>query len=401
MGSGKRHKRNVLHLIGSFHQGGSELQAVQLARWLQEDGRYRVHLACFDRSGALLDTIGEGTRGSIQHYPMTSFISPGAFKQVVRFAAYLRASEVAIVQTHDFYTNVFGMAGAALARVPVRIAARRETGGFRSPAQLRVERRAYRLAHAIVANAEAVKAQLVSEGVPAGKVTTVYNGLNLGRVAAGAEVPRAEALAALGLPPDAGRRFVTIVANLHHPVKDHSTFLRAARQIHAAVPEAAFVLAGEGELTGPMRALAAELGISRETFFIGRCGSVGELLAVSDVCVLSSKAEGFSNSILEYMAAARPVVATDVGGAREAVVEGETGHLVRPGDDEALAARVISLLRDPGRARAMGERGRKVVGEKFSSGAQLERTLGLYERLLTKAQPGSARLVESVRREGA
>ncbi len=401
MGSGKRHKRNVLHLIGSFHQGGSELQAVQLARWLQEDGRYRVHLACFDRSGALLDTIGEGTRGSIQHYPMTSFISPGAFKQVVRFAAYLRASEVAIVQTHDFYTNVFGMAGAALARVPVRIAARRETGGFRSPAQLRVERRAYRLAHAIVANAEAVKAQLVSEGVPAGKVTTVYNGLNLGRVAAGAEVPRAEALAALGLPPDAGRRFVTIVANLHHPVKDHSTFLRAARQIHAAVPEAAFVLAGEGELTGPMRALAAELGISRETFFIGRCGSVGELLAVSDVCVLSSKAEGFSNSILEYMAAARPVVATDVGGAREAVVEGETGHLVRPGDDGALAARVISLLRDPGRARAMGERGRKVVGEKFSSGAQLERTLGLYERLLTKAQPGSARLVESVRREGA
>ena len=396
-----RHRINVLHLVGSFHQGGSELQAVQLARLQHEDGRCRVHLACFERGGVLLDAVGGAGRGGIEQYPMTSFYSPGALRQVVRFARHLRANDIAVVQTHDFYTNVFGMAGAALARVPVRVAARRETAGFRSPAQLRVERRAYGLAHAVVANAEAVKARLVGEGVPAAKVTVVYNGLDMGRVNAGAGVPRAEALAALGLPADAGRRYVTIVANLRHPVKDHPTFLRAAQQIRAAVPEAAFVLAGEGELTEPMRALAAELGISRETFFIGRCGRVGELLAVSDVCVLSSKAEGFSNSILEYMAAARPVVATDVGGAREAVVEGETGHLVRPGDDVALAARVISLLRDPGRARAMGGRGRKVVEERFSSGAQLERTLGLYERLLTKAQPGAARLVESVRREGA
>jgi glycosyltransferase involved in cell wall biosynthesis len=119
------------------------------------------------------------------------------------------------------------------------------------------------------------------------------------------------------------------------------------------------------------------------------------------VCVLSSKAEGFSNSILEYMAAGRPVVATDVGGAREAVVEGETGYLVRPGDDEALAARIVSLLGEPERARAMGARGRQVIEEKFSGDAQLERTLELYESLLTKAYAGPARLLESVSREGA
>lgn len=401
MGNGEWSQRNVLHLVGSFHQGGSELQAIQLARWLHEDGHYRVHLACFDRSGALLDAAVGAMWSEIQHYPMTSFSSPGALRQVVRFASYLRANGIAVVQTHDFYTNVFGMAGAALARVPVRIAARRETAGCRSPAQLRVEHWAYRLAHSIVANAEAVKAQLVSEGVPAGKVTTVYNGLDMERIAAGTDVPRDEALAGLGLPADAPRRFVTIVANLRHPVKDHPTFLRAARRVHAAVPGAAFVLAGEGELIEPMRALAAELGISRETFFIGRCQRVAELLAVSDVCVLSSKAEGFSNSILEYMAAGRPVVATDVGGAREAVIEGETGHLVASGDDEALAARVVSLLREPERARAMGARGREVVEEKFSSAAQIERTLSLYERLLAKAQAGSAHLAGRVGREGA
>ena len=114
--------------------------------------------------------------------------------------------------------------------------------------------------------------------------------------------------------------------------------------------------------------------------------SVAELLAASDVCVLSSRAEGFSNAILEYMAAARPVVATDVGGAREAIVEGETGHLVPAGDDERLAARVSALLRDPARAREMGERGRERVAQQFSCAAQLARTEALYERLLAPAQ---------------
>lgn len=146
----------------------------------------------------------------------------------------------------------------------------------------------------------------------------------------------------------------------------------------------------------PMRALAAEQELAEHAFFTGRCADVARLLAVSDVCVLSSRAEGFSNSILEYMAAARPVVATDVGGAREAVVEGETGHLVSSGDDAALAGRVIDLLREPERARAMGRRGRRMVEEKFSCAAQLERTEALYDRLLARSQPRLIRRIESV-----
>ena len=124
------------------------------------------------------------------------------------------------------------------------------------------------------------------------------------------------------------------------------------------MPESAFVLAGEGELVDQVRALAAQLGLEHDAHFIGRCARISELLAISEVCVLSScGVEGFSNSIIEYMAAARPVVATDVGGAREAVTEGETGYIVAPGDDIAMADRIISLLQEPEKARAMGERG--------------------------------------------
>jgi len=192
-----------------------------------------------------------------------------------------------------------------------------------------------------------------------------------------------ELLRSLNLPVTGERQFVTIVANLRLKVKDQATFLRAAQRVRAVAPHAAFVLAGEGEFLTPLRALAVELGIDKDTFFLGRCDRVADLLAVSDVCVLSSRAEGFSNAILEYMAAARPVVTTDVGGARELVSEGESGYLISPGDDKAMAQRIISLLKDPKRALAMGSSGRTIVAEAFSCEAQLERVEGIYERLLT------------------
>ena len=373
---------NVLHLVHGFYEGGSERQAVQLVRLLAASGRYRVHLASLHGGGPLRAEAEQLNLGEIPVYDLKSFYDANFLRQLRRFARHLRAHEIDLVQTHDFYSNVFGMFGAALARVPVRVASRRETGGTRTASQKRVERAAYRLADRVVANAEAVREHLIAEGVGAGKVEVVYNGLDLSRVDAPNGNGRDESLASLGLP--AGRRFVSIVANLRLPVKDHPTFLRAARRVRERVPDAAFALAGEGELVEPMRALASELGIAGDTFFLGRCERVADLLAVSDVCVLSSRAEGFSNAILEYMAAGRAVVATDVGGAREMIREGETGHLVAAGDDEALAARVVALLSEPERAREMGERGRRVVAEQFSCESRLARIEDLYERLLAE-----------------
>jgi glycosyltransferase involved in cell wall biosynthesis len=261
---------------------------------------------------------------------------------------------------------------------------------MRSTAQRIVQRGAFAMAHAVVVNAEAVRADLVSGGVPSRKIVTVYNGLDPRRVSPPAGLSREDALRSLDLPTGKDLRFVTVVANLRHDVKDHPTFLRAARRVRERVPGARFVLAGEGELIEPMRALAASLGLADSVFFTGRCERVAELLSASNVCVLSSKAEGFSNAILEYMAAARPVVVTDVGGAREAVSEGETGYVVPAGDDAAMAERIVALLTDAERARAMGERGRQVVVEKFSCEAQLRRTVELYERLLGQSRDAAA-----------
>lgn len=384
-------KQRVLQLISGFWEGGSERQAVQLARLLRESGRFHVEVACLYGGGPLRAEVERLGFKEIPEFPLNSFYDRNALAQLRRFRRFLREREIHVVHAHEFYTNIFGMTGASLARTPVRIASRRETTGTRTPMQKRVERGAYRLAQTIIANAGAVREQLVVEGVSRDKIEVVYNGLDIARVTPEAGTGRADALASLGLPRETGRRFVSIVANLRLEVKDHPTFLRAARRVREVVPDAAFVLAGEGELVEPMRALAAGLGLSkRDVFFTGRCERIAELLSVSDVCVLSSQAEGFSNAILEYMAASRPVVATDVGGARETVVEGETGYLVAAGDDEMMATRIVELLTQPESAREMGERGRRIVEENFSCEAQLARTENLYERLLLATATGAA-----------
>jgi glycosyltransferase involved in cell wall biosynthesis len=358
---------------------------VQVTRLLLESGRYNVHLACLDPAGPLraeADALGL----EIPSFPLTSFYDRSMAAQLRRFARYLRERRIEVVQSYDFYTNIFGMTGAALARTPARIAARRESAGRKTPGtksttQRFVERCVFRLAHVIASNSDAVRRELIGDGVPARKIVTIYNGMDTTRVRPMPELRREETLDSLGLPR--GRRFVTIVANMRHPLKDQGTFLRAARRVRERFTDAAFVLAGEGELVEGYRALASELGLEGHAFFTGRCARVAELLAVSSVCVLSSRGvEGFSNSIIEYMAAARPVVATDVGGAAEAVADGETGYVIRPGDVEALAARVSELLEDPERAREMGERGLQRVMEKFSCEAQLGRVEALYASLL-------------------
>jgi glycosyltransferase involved in cell wall biosynthesis len=395
-------KRKVLQLIGSFNQGGSERQAVQLTRLLKNSTRFDVSVATLDNRGPLLDDITKLGIAEVPEYRLTSFYDRNALEQMKRFVSHMKREKIEVLHAHDFYTNIFGMAAASLARLPVRIASRRESA-VRSAKQRFVERSAYRLAHKVVANCEEVRRQVIAEGVAADKVVTLYNGIDPSRFRSD-DHNREESLARFGLNSQPPRRFITILANMRahflepKPVclKDHPTFLRAAKRVREVVPDAAFLIAGEGELLEETRALAATLGLENDVFFLGRCEHVSNLLSLSYACVLSSTAEGFSNSILEYMAAGRPVVATKVGGAGEAVLEGETGYLVDAGDDRLMATRLIELLQRPDSAQAMGEFGRRVVVEKFSSNAQLRRAENLYESLLntgSEVTVGAARTV--------
>jgi glycosyltransferase involved in cell wall biosynthesis len=385
-------KPNVLFIIDSFEQGGSERQALQLLRQLHHSGQCRLHLACLQNRGSLRADADQLGLGDIKEYALTSFYDLNFVKQVRRLVRFIRENKIDVVHTHCFYTNIFGMTGAFMARVPARVTSKGETDGFRTPMQKRAERMSFRFAHRVIANCHVVENLLIREGVRPAKIIQHYNGLDMQRLSVQPGLRREDALAMFGLPDQPARRFVSIVANLHNPVKDHPMFLRAAARVRAAVPDAAFVIAGEGELMPALRELAQQLGIERDVFFIGRCDNVTGLLFASHIGVLSSKAEGFANAILEYMASGLPVVATDVGGVREAVIEGETGYVVPGGDDEQMAQRIIQVLSDDERARAMGARGKSIVEEKFSCDRHLQNTLELYDELLSSPKRAASRI---------
>jgi L-malate glycosyltransferase len=372
-------KKRVLQLIGSFHVGGSERQGVTMTRMLDQDGTFKVHVATLNNDGVLRTELGKLGSTNIPEFRLTSFYNANFFRQVRRCASYLKENDIDLIHTHDFYTNVFGMATASLAGVKARLASKRETNGMRSRSQELVEGLAFGRAHAIVVNSAAVREHLVGRLVPTTKIKLIYNGIEADRFSV-AEEPGIYCKK-LGLPSH--RRFVTLAANLRHEVKNVPMLLRAAKAVTGAVADAHFVIAGEGELGAALKQLAADLGIEDRITFLGRCSDMPSLLAASSVGVLTSNAEGFSNSILEYMAAGKPVVATRVGGAAEVIEEGNNGFLVGRDDDKSLAKHLIALLADNENIYSMGTAARQSVVERFSHQTQLARTLELYDSLLS------------------
>jgi glycosyltransferase involved in cell wall biosynthesis len=169
--------------------------------------------------------------------------------------------------------------------------------------------------------------------------------------------------------------------------KGHALLLAAARTMRALAPEGRpqIVLVGDGPLRAPLGAQAAALGIAADVVFLGALADVRPALAAMDVFVLPSRAEGMSNALLEAMAAARPIVATAVGGTGEVLDTDRTGVLVPAEDAEALAAAVLGLLAEPVRAARLGAAARRAVEDRFGSHRMIGRLEQLYsERLAAR-----------------
>src|SRR5437016_5008572 len=187
-------KPNVLFIIDSFEQGGSERQALQLLRQLHTSGQCRVHLACLQNRGSLRADADQLGLGDINEYPLTSFYDLNFARQLRRLTRFIKENEIDVVHTHCFYTNIFGITGGYLARVPARITSKGETDGFRTPMQKRAERMSFRLAHRVIANCLVVQNQLIREGVDPKRIIQHYNGLDLDRLKPAAGLTRDEAL---------------------------------------------------------------------------------------------------------------------------------------------------------------------------------------------------------------
>ena len=299
-------------------------------------------------------------------------------REGVRFMRFLQRERVDVVHAHDRYTNVFATPWARLARIPAVIASKR-WGVDISRVHAAGNRVAYRLAHRVLANSEAVAASLVAiDGVARSRIAVVPN--FVGEDAFDAAPPDwlARTRAELDLEDDA--LVVGIVANLR-PVKDHPTLLRAIAALRPRFPTLRLVLVGRGDNQPELESLSASLGISSILRFTGVRPNRPNLHRLFDVSVLCSMSEGFPNTIVEAMAAARPVVATAVGGVADAVSDGVNGLLVPAGDDVALAAALGRLVEHTELRATMGEAGQRIARERFSASTVLPHIERLYTQL--------------------
>lgn len=351
---------------------GAERQVLTTAARL-DPARFEVHLCCLEDGPRLRQ---EGMPYRAAAFEAERLYSPAGLYQLARFRRYLVRHRIDIVHAHMVKTAMFGvLAALRLPRAAV-ITSRLNMGYWYTPGYLRIFRWLNRHTTRIFANSEAAaRCAIEAERLPPAKVDVVYQGVDVARYSRGDRA----AATALGISDSA--TVVGMVANLR-PIKDIPLFLRAARLIADRVPGAAFLIVGQGPEGGRLAALAAELGIRDRVYFSNGRGEVPDYLARMSVGCLSSFGEGLSNAILEYMAAGLPVVATDMGGNREAIVHGNTGYLVAERTPEAFAAPILELLGNESRRREMGRNALARCRERFSLEATIKQLEEYYGNLI-------------------
>lgn len=274
-----------------------------------------------------------------------SYLSLYSFAGFFKFVKTLRKRGFECMQTHFIDSNILGIAAARLAGIPTIISSRRDQGYWHTPGKLMLFRILNRWVHYFVANCNAT-AQWASakEGIPLEFIKVIYNGALLDQFADYSKTEKKLIRRKIGLRDD--EIIIVIVANLR-PVKRIDMFLKAASVVSRSLSDVRFLVVGDGEQRLELECLAIELGVSDKTVFLGKRMDVPAVLAACDIGVLSSDSESFSNAMVEYMLAALPIVATDVGGCREMIQNGVNGYIVPPGEPNTMADQIIKLISIP------------------------------------------------------
>ncbi len=366
----------VVHIIGGGEFGGAERHIINLAGALNPQ-MVEVTVCCLFSD----PFVGIATQAGLNAFDVT-MRNRTDLSVVGKLASIIRKNNFDIVHTHGVRANLLGRLAARQAnRKPVvttvhSLLERDYPGFFRRQVNSITEWATRGWTDQFIAVSQGLKAKLVAGGVPADRVTVIYNGIVIEDFSPSSETVDARTM--LGYGPAVP--LVGIVARLH-PVKGHQYFLEAARIVLEQHPEVRFVVVGEGPQRPALEEMAGQLGIAGQVVFAGFVSEVRSVMAELDLLVISSLWEGFGLTAVEAMALGVPVVSTEVGGLPEVVLHGETGLLAPPANSAALAKNIIWMLEHPQAAAEMAKKASQVVGEKFTAQVMARRTEELYRRV--------------------
>lgn len=365
---------------------GGEKVLFDLATALKERG-HDVSVICPD-PGQLPDELRKvGIETTIIPFHKTYDIMAAR-----RLAQFITREKIEVLHSHSMLTNIVSRVAGRLARVPVSVSTEHLTmelgrGGRSGEIIERLKARYYRILdnytsrynQQVIAVSNAVRDDLVEQGIPTSRITVIQNGINIPDIN-----PTARDRIRLDLGIKPGETVIGAVGRLS-PQKDYPTLLRAFKEVESSCPEAILLIAGDGYLRDNLEKLTDELGIRERVKFLGYRSNVLEVVSSFDIYALSSLWEGLPLAVLEAMAMGKPVVATSVPGTQEAVNEGETGFLVPLKDNQALSQGIIKLVCNQKKIKLMGDAGRRRWNDCFS----LTRVIDEHEELYHKLAPSA------------
>lgn len=296
---------------------------------------------------------------------------------------HVRAREPDVVHTYFFWPIIYGRLLKRMGLIRHLVENREDQGFNLSPWNYRMLKATSGVPDQVICVSEAVRQVVLErEGMQEKRTVVIHNGVELPEATCSA-AQLCEVRKELGF--SSAHWIVGMVANLNRAVKGVGYFVEAMPLILEEVPEARFVILGEGPEEASLRSRARELGVENRVVFAGFRPDIERFYPVMDVSVLTSLSEGLSMTVLESMSFGLPVVATRVGGNPEIVRDGESGFLVPPRDPAAFARRVVELLSNPGLREGMGRAGRRVVEREFT----LSATAARYEEVYEEVSKGS------------
>ena len=373
---------HVVHVLPSLRSGGTE-NRVQRMISASDKSSFRVSLlALTSRFGSPKSLAADESEVVVLEQGSVGRWLPCHLKLAAliwRFARTLGEMKPDVIHAHLPAPNIYSaVARLTTCRRARLIVSKASLGNYKKgrPFLRMAERWANGVADRIMVNSHAVEATVIREENTRGdKIVLMYNGVDTDEFS-----PRE--LSPTGDWVEAGRGPTLVtVANLH-AYKGHGVLLRAMPAVVAQYPHCLLLCVGEDRGEKPrLLELADQLGIATRVRFLGHQDDVAAILRACDIVVHPSLQEGFSNAVLEAMACGRPVVASSAGGTAEAVVDGETGYLVDPGDSVALGEAILRMLADPQRAAEMGAAGRARAVQTFSIGRAVDELESLYATL--------------------
>lgn len=374
-----RPPRHVLYAIDQLQQlGGAERMLFETVKRLDRE-RFLPSIVTFDLNREL-----PGLRqlpADVHFIPLRKTYDLQAVRASMSLRAVLRQHQVDILHCFFETSDLWAAPIAKLCGCPVIVSSRRDMGILRTRKHTLAYPMVNRIFDRVLAVSEEVRRFVIEqELLPEAKVETLYNGIDIAEI--DSRALEYEARRSFSIPQDSP--LVTLVANVRR-VKGIDVLVRAAAIVVASFPLVRLVIAGKVLEEATMVALlglVSDLGLGDNVLFPGAIENPYPLLAESDIFVLPSRNEGFSNALIQAMASGLPCVATRVGGNAEALEEGVSGFLIDSEDHEALAERLIWLLRDPQSGRRMGRCGREAAVERFGMTAVLDRLMNIYDELL-------------------